>query len=132
MVDDGECGDSEPASKSSNRARAAENRRGQPVIGRISFRPEVSVGNLLSVAAMLVMTTIFITSIKSTSQQEMGELRGDMKLYSSRLDQLQKDFTDFKAASQMSNTEVRQTLGTVNSAVADLRVLIAGQSKSNR
>lgn len=91
----------------------------------ISFTKEISLGNILSATVMLISAVVFILSIRSSSQLEMTELRGEMKVYSAKLEQLGRDFQDYKLNAQTSNAELRQTLGSVNAAVADMRVLIA-------
>lgn len=98
----------------------------------VSFSKEISLGNALSALTMLVMAIIFILSIRSNSQLEMTELRGEMKVYSAKLEQLTRDFGDFKVTSNQSNAELRTTLNAVNSAVSDMRVLIAGSKGGER
>lgn len=92
----------------------------------VSFNKEISLGNLMSAAVMLVTATIFILTIKNTSQLEMAELRAEMKVYSTKLEQLNRDFTQYKSETANYNTEVRQTLSQVSAQIADMRVLIAG------
>lgn len=91
------------------------------------FNMEVNLGNLLSAATVLVMVTIFIVSIRAATEVEMTELRGEMKVYVAKLEQLNRDFAEYKLTSQSSNVELRQTLNRMDSTVNDMRVLIAGQ-----
>lgn len=98
----------------------------------VTFTKEVSLGNALSALTMVVTATVFILSIRSSSQLEMTELRGEMKVYASRVDQLNKDFQDFKIGAQQSNSEIRQTLNSVSTSIADMRVLIAGSKGGER
>lgn len=98
----------------------------------VSFNRDISLGNILSAATVLVTATIFILSIRNSSQLEMTELRGEMKVYSASLEQLKHDFADFKTTSQASNAEARQSLSQLTSALADMRVLIAGIKDGRR
>lgn len=95
----------------------------------IVWKKEVSLGNIISAATVLVSVTIFILSIRYGNQVEMTELRGEMKVYSASLDALKRDFNDFKSSSQQSNIEVRQKLDSVSGMIGDMRVLVAGKLK---
>lgn len=96
---------------------------------RVNFTWQVSLGNILSVATVLITATVFVVRVQSTSQIEMAELKGEMKLYSEKLQQLNRDFSEWKTSQQSANAELRTTLGTVSTAVNDMRVAIAGQAK---
>lgn len=98
----------------------------------IAWKREISVGNLLSALSMIVVATIFIISIRNSSELETTKLQGQMQVYAARLDQLGRDFGDFKSATERSNTEVRQKLDAVSGMIGDMRVLIAGTKDGKR
>lgn len=98
----------------------------------VSFEKTISLGNLISAGTILVTATVFVVSIRAGNQVEMTELRGEMRVYSTKLEQLGRDFGDYKTSTQQANSELRTTLNAVSTAVADMRVLIAGQKDGRR
>lgn len=97
--------------------------------GGITFDYRLNVGNLFAAATVLVSITIFVLSIRSQSQLEIAELRAKLEVSQTKLEQMNRDLTDYRTATQQYNTDMRTSLSTISNQISDMRVLVAQQPR---
>lgn len=94
----------------------------------------INIGNLVAAGTVLVTITMFILSIRSSSQLEVAELRARLEVSQTKLEQLNREFNDYRTATLQYNSDMRTSVGAVSNQISDIRVLIAQslQSKGGR
>jgi hypothetical protein len=102
--------------------------------GGVTLDYRLNVGNLVAAGTVLVTITMFILSIRSSAQLEVAELRARLEVSQTKLEQLQREFNDYRTATLQYNSDMRTSVGAVSNQISDIRVLIAQslQSKGGR
>jgi len=102
--------------------------------GGVTLDYRLNVGNLVAAGTVLVTITMFILSIRSSSQLEVAELRARLEVSQTKLEQLNREFNDYRTATLQYNSDMRTSVGAVSAQISDIRVLIAQslQSKGGR
>jgi len=92
----------------------------------------LNVGNLVAAATVLVSITMFVLSIRSSNQLEMAELRAKLEVSQTKMEQINREFTDYRQATLQYNSDMRTSVGVISNQIADIRVLVAQQPKTGR
>jgi hypothetical protein len=102
--------------------------------GGVTLDYRLNVGNLVAAGTVLVTITMFILSIRSSAQLEVAELRAKLEVSQTKLEQLNREFNDYRTATLQYNSDMRTSVGAVSNQISDIRVLIAQslQSKGGR
>lgn len=105
-----------------------------PEASGVTLDYRLNVGNLVAAGTVLVTITMFILSIRSSSQLEVAELRAKLEVSQTKLEQLNREFNDYRTATLQYNSDMRTSVGAVSNQISDIRVLIAQslQSKGGR
>jgi hypothetical protein len=102
--------------------------------GGVTLDYRLNVGNLVAAGTVLVTITMFILSIRSSAQLEVAELRAKLEVSQTKLEQLNREFNDYRTATLQYNSDMRTSVGAVSNQISDIRVLIAQslQTKGGR
>jgi|SRR5262245_3033360 len=98
----------------------------------VSLDYRLNVGNLVAAGTVLVTITMFILSIRTSSQLEVAELRAKLEVSQTKFEQLNREFADYRTATLQYNSDMRTSVAAVSTQISDLRVLLAQQVKGAR
>lgn len=100
--------------------------------GGITLDYKINIGNLVAAATVLVSITMFVLQIRTSNQLENAELRAKLEVSQTKLEQLNREFTDYRQATLQYNSDMRTSVGVISNQISDIRVLVAQQPKGAR
>ena len=96
----------------------------------IRFSPTIELGHLVQVVAMLVMIGGWAIVGYQTITRQLDQHAAEMALFKQRLTVDETAIRDLRANLQSASAETRTQLSKILDAIADLRTVVAAQTRN--